>query len=90
MHLLDAEHVERALNVGRQRVHRVVAVDRRAAAMAAHVEPQHAVARGQQRHHLLDPHAAVGIQRMGEAHRRRALRAGEIEIDASSVEREQH
>ena len=82
----DAEHVERGLHVGRQPVHRVVAGDRRAAAVAAHVEPQHAVARGQQRHHLLDPHAAIGVQRVREAHRRRVLRAGEVEVDATSVE----
>ena len=90
MDLLDAQHVERAFHVGRQLVHRVVAVDRRAAAMAAHVEPQHAVAGAQQRHHLLDPHAAVGIERMGEAHDRRILRAGEVEVDCDVVERQEH
>jgi hemin uptake protein HemP len=90
MHLLDAQHVERAFHVGRQRVHRVVAVHRRAAAMAAHVEAQHAIAGAEQRHELLGPHAAIGIQRMGEAYRRRGLRAGEVEVDSLAVEREQH
>ena len=82
----DAQHVERAFHVGRERVHRVVALDRRAAAVAAHVEPQHAVAGRQQRDELLDPHAAVGIERMGEADRRCGLRACEVEVDAPSVQ----
>ena len=86
VHLRDAKHVECLLHVGRQRIHRIVALHGSAAAMTAHVEPQHAVACAQQRHHLLDPHAAVGIERMGEADHRRVGRSGEIEIDATSVQ----
>ena len=77
-----------------QRRHRVVAGHRIAAAMPAHVDPQHAEAALQQGGHLFGPAAAVGGQRMGDANGRRILGripwADKIVGDAASPQRQQH
>src|SRR6185437_2008086 len=80
----------RGRDVACELVHGVVAGDGIAAAMAAHVETQHAKAGLQQGWHLLRPHAAVGSERMRDAHDRAGLGTGQIVINAPSAMIEQH
>jgi len=62
VHSGEGKHLEHRGNVPRERLHRVVAGDRIAAAMAAHVDAQYAKPGLQQRGHLLGPHPAIGCQ----------------------------
>ena len=66
MHAGDAEEIQGLGRIVGKLGHRVVACDGIAAAMAAHVEAQDAIAGGQQRRQLLRPHAAVGCQGVGK------------------------
>ena len=75
VHARDRERVEHRGDVAGQRLHRVVAGNRIAAAVAAHVEAQHAEPGLQQRRHLLGPTAAVGSQRVRNADDGAVLRA---------------
>ncbi len=90
MRLVDAEGVHHRRDVVRQLVHRIVAGDRVAAAMAAHVDAQHAIAGAEQRRHLLRPHAAVGGERMGDAEDGSGLGSDEVVVDPASIEGQQH
>ena len=77
-------------DIARQCLHRVVAGNRIAAAVAAHIEAQHAKPGLQQRWHLLGPAAAVRGQRVRDADDRPVLRPGEIVIEAAVWERQKH
>ena len=71
-------------------LHRIVAGDGIAAAMAAHVDAQHAEAGAEQRRHLLGPHAAIGGERMGDAEDGPGLGADKVVVDPASVQGKQH
>ena len=90
VHARDRQPVEHRSDVAGEVLHRVVAGDRVAAAMPAHVEPQHAEPALQQRRDLLGPAAAVGGERMGDAHGRGGVGADQIVGDRASVQRQQH
>ena len=90
MHPREAERLDHARDVAGELAHRIVAGYRVAAAMPAHVEPQHAEPGLQQRRHLLGPAAAIGSQGMGNADDRAIFGAGEIVVEAASCERQQH
>jgi len=60
VHARDYERVEHAGDIAGECLHCVVAGYRVAAAVAAHIEPQHAKTGLQQRRHLLGPAAAIG------------------------------
>ena len=90
MHPREAERVEHGRDVAGELAHRIVARNRVAAAMPAHVEPQHAEPGLQQGRHLLGPAAAVGGERMGDADDRAVLGTGEVVVKAASCERQQH
>ena len=74
VHARDRQRRQHLLDIVGERGHRVVAGNRVAAAMPAHVEPQHPEPALQQRRDLLGPAAAVGGERMGDADGRRILR----------------
>jgi hypothetical protein len=88
--LVDAERAHHRRHVQRQLVHGVVAGDRIAAAMAAHVDAEHAIAGAEQRRHLLRPHAAVGRERMSDAEDGTGLGSIEVVIDPAAIEGQQH
>ena len=74
VHARDRQRIEHGRDIAGKLLHRVVAGNRVAAAVAAHVEAQHAKPGLQQRRHLLGPTAAVGGQRVRDAHDRAVLR----------------
>ena len=86
----EAERVEHRRDIAGEVLHRIVAGNRVAAAMPAHIEPQHAKPGLQQRRHLFSPAAAVRSQRMGDADHRPVLGTGEIVVKTASGERQQH
>ena len=90
LHLVDAVEVQRDRHVVGELRHGVGAGDGVAAAVAAHVEAQHAVAGGQQRRHLLGPHAAVGGERMREAHHLAVLGAFERVVEPAAGVVDEH
>ena len=90
LHLLDAQEIQRRSHVVGELRHGVVASDGIAAAMAAHVEAQHAVAGCKQPRHLLGPHAAVGRQRVREAHDLAVLGSLERVVEPPSVVIDEH
>src|SRR5262249_27389355 len=88
LHLADPEKIEGGRDVVGELRHGVAAGNGIAAAVAAHVKPQHAVAGGEQRHQLLGPHAAVGCEGMREAHDLAVLWSfeGVVEPSSSKIE----
>ncbi len=90
---MDARNLQdgkRPRHVVAELAHRVRPRQRITAAVAAHVEPQHAKAGGEQGRDLLGPHPAIGGERMGEADHGRCIGTDKVIGDASAVERQKH
>jgi hypothetical protein len=90
VHAPQAQHVEHGRHVIGQRPRRVIAGDRIAAAVAAHVEAQNAEPSFDERRQLLGPAAAVRGERMGDADDRILRAADEVIIKTATGERQQH
>jgi len=84
VHAGDRQRIEYSGDIAGQRFHRIVAGDRIAPAMAAHIEPEHTKAGLQQRRNLFGPTAAIRRQRMRDANHRAILGSGEVVMQTAS------